>query len=259
VSNLTGRTALVSGGGRGIGRAIALRLARDGAAVAVNYRRDEQSARSTCAEIEAAGGRATAYQASVDAADDVERMVEQVLADFGGVDILVNNAGIASRGHALADTDPAELQRVIGTHVMGAYYLCRLLIPHLRTRERSDIVVISSVATERAVSGGGPYMMAKVALEAFAATIAIEEMPHGIHTNIVAPGLVVTDMGDRLARAVAGVSNAAELDARSPYGRVGRPEDVADVVAFLVSADASYVNGQRIAVNGGGSSLEGQY
>src|ERR1700761_7129076 len=103
----------------------------------------------------------------------------------------------------------------------------------------ADIVVISSTATQRAVAGGGPYMMAKAALEAFASTLAAEEMRHGIHVNVVAPGLVATEMGDRLARAVAGVDHAAELDAGSPYGRVCRPEDVADVVAFLVSTAAS--------------------
>jgi 3-oxoacyl-[acyl-carrier protein] reductase len=99
--------------------------------------------------------------------------------------------------------------------------------------------------------GGAPYMMGKVALEALGRTLAVEEQPHGIRTNHVAPGLVVTDMGDRLARAVAGVSSATDLDARFPYGRVCRPEDVAAVVGWLVSDAASYVNGQRIGVDGG--------
>jgi 3-oxoacyl-[acyl-carrier protein] reductase len=103
--------------------------------------------------------------------------------------------------------------------------------------------------------GGAPYMMGKLALEGLGATLAVEELPHGIHTNIVAPGLVVTDMGDRLARAVAGVSMATDLDARFPYGRVCRPEDVAAVVGWLVSDGASYVNGQRIGVDGGGGAL----
>jgi NAD(P)-dependent dehydrogenase (short-subunit alcohol dehydrogenase family) len=127
------------------------------------------------------------------------------------------------------------------------------VLPQLRTQPRDDIVMISSVLAERALPGAGPYMMAKLALEAMAATLAVEEMPNGIHTNVVAPGLVATEMGDRIVRAVRpGLNRSTELDERSPYGRVCRPEDVADVVAFLVSADASYVNGQRIAVNGGG-------
>lgn len=252
MSDLSGRVALVTGGGRGIGSAIARRLARDGAAVAVNYRRDATAARSTCAEITADGGRARAYCASIDAADEVEAMAALVVADFGAVDILVCNAGIASAGHTLADTEPAELETVIRTHVFGAFNLCRLLVPQMRKQPRGDVVVISSAATDQAAKRGGPYLMAKVALEALARTLAVEEMANGIHANIVAPGLVATDMGDSFARGLAGVASAAELDARSPYGRVCRPEDVADVVAWLTSEHASYVNGQRIAVDGGG-------
>jgi NAD(P)-dependent dehydrogenase (short-subunit alcohol dehydrogenase family) len=249
----SGRVAVVSGGGRGIGAAICKRLAADGAAVAVNYRRDDAAAHQTVAEIVAAGGRAVAYQASVDDSAQVEVMVAQILADFGQVDILVCNAGVASRGNTLVDTDPAEFSRLFGTHVLGAANLCRLLVPRIREHERGDVVMISSVATQRASYGGGPYMMAKSALEAFAQTLAVEERDHGIHVNIVAPGLVATDMGDRLVRAIAGVSTAAELDSKSPFGHVCRPEEIADVVAFLVSAQASYVHGQRIYVDGGTS------
>lgn len=248
-----GRVAVVSGGGRGIGAAISKRLAADGATVAVNYRRDEAAAKATVAEIEASGGRAFAYQASVDDPAQVEVMVAQVLADLGSVDILVCNAGTASRGQPLVDTDPAEFGRLFGTHVLGAAHLCRLLVPRMRERDRGDVVMISSVATRRASARGGPYMMAKAALEAFAQTLALEELPYGIHVNIVAPGLVATDMGDRLVRAVAGMESATDLDSASPFGHVCRPEEVADVVAYLTSRHAGYVNGQKIYVDGGGS------
>jgi NAD(P)-dependent dehydrogenase (short-subunit alcohol dehydrogenase family) len=255
---LNGRVALVTGGGRGIGRAVSERLAADGAQVAIVYRRDEEAARETVSTIEKNGGRAAAYQASVDSFGACRSLVDKVLGAHGFVDILVSNAGIASRGRTVVDTDPDEIERVVRTHAFGAFYLCHLLVPQMRERPRGDVIVVSSVAAQRAIPGGAPYMMGKVALEALAQTLALEELPHGIHTNIVEPGLVVTDMGDRLARAVAGVHDAAELDARAPYGRVCRPDDVANVVAYLVSEQASYLNGQRIAVDGGGSPFAGR-
>jgi 3-oxoacyl-[acyl-carrier protein] reductase len=244
--------ALVTGGGRGIGRALSLGLADDGADVAVNYRRDEDAAREVVEEIRGKGRRAAAYRASVDSWDDDARMVEEVLADFGAVDILVNNGGIASRGNTVADTDPAELERVVRTHAIGPHFLTKLVLPSMRERPRGDIVMISSVATSHMGPGGAPYNMGKAALEALAFTVAKEERRAGIHVNVVAPGLVVTEMGHRLVRAVAGVQDVTELDSSSPFGRVCRPDDVAAVVRYLVSDAAGYVTGQRVAVDGGG-------
>jgi 3-oxoacyl-[acyl-carrier protein] reductase len=252
---LGGRVALVTGGGRGIGRAIALALAEDGADVAVNYRRDEAAAKETVAAIEALGRRVRAYAADVGSLEEGRAMVEAALADFGFVDILVNNAGIASRGHSVLDTDPAELERVVRTHALGAHHLCQAVVPSMRSRPRGDIVMISSVATAANTANGAPYNMAKAALEALAFTLAKEERPHGIHVNIVAPGLVDTAMGQRLARAVTGVEDIHELDSHAPFGRVCAPEDVAGVVRFLVSEAASYVTGQSIYVDGGGDSV----
>ncbi|PCG13581.1 SDR family NAD(P)-dependent oxidoreductase [Sphingomonas adhaesiva] len=249
---LTGRVALVTGAGRGIGRAIALRLAHDGADVAVNYRRDADAAAEVVAAIEAMGRRARAYPASVDSFDACATLVEAVAADFGAIDILVNNAGIASRGQSVADTDPAELERVVRTHALAPHYLSKLAIPWMRQRTRGDIVMISSVATLYHAANGAPYNMGKAAVEALAQTLAKEERAHGIRVNIVAPGLTVTDMGKRLAMATRGVADIHELDAGSPFGRVSTPEDVAAAVAFFVSADADYVTGQKINLHGGG-------
>jgi 3-oxoacyl-[acyl-carrier protein] reductase len=251
MSGLQGRVALVTGGGRGIGRAIALRLARDGADVAVNYRRDADAAAEVVREIEAMGRRAVAYAGSVDQFDQCAALVEAVIADFGFVDILVNNAGIASRGQTVADTDPAELERVVRTHAFAPHYMAKLVIPSMRTRPRGDIVMISSVATLGHAANGAPYNMGKAAQEALALTLAKEERAHGIRTNIVAPGLTVTEMGERLAKATQGVADIHELDAKSPFGRVSTPEDVAAAVAYFVSADAEYVNGQKINLHGG--------
>ncbi len=250
--SLAGRTALVTGASRGIGRAIALALAEAGADVAVNYRRDTGSANETVAAVRALGRRSAAYSAAVENWDEDVTMVDQVVADFGGIDILVNNAGIASRGQSVADTDPAEMERVVRVHAFGPHYLSKLVLPSMRTRGRGDIIMISSVATMFHSANGGPYNMGKAAMEALALTLSKEERVHGIRTNIVAPSLTVTEMGKRLSRATAGVADIHELDARSPFGRVSTPEDVAAVVTFLVSSANPYVNGQKVNVNGGG-------
>jgi NAD(P)-dependent dehydrogenase (short-subunit alcohol dehydrogenase family) len=250
---LDGRVALVTGAGRGIGRAVALALAEGGAAVAVNYRRDEDAAATTVKDIEALGGRARAYAADVGSPSDAEAMAAAVIGDFGYVDILVNNAGIASRGKPVVDTDSDEVERLYRTHALGAHVLCRAVLPSMRTRSRGDIVMISSVITRDAPPNAAPYAMAKAALEALAATLAKEERRHGIHVNVVAPGLVDTDMGRRLVKAALGADDIRALDASFPFGRVCSPDDVAGVVRFLVSAAAGYMTGEVLHVDGGGS------
>lgn len=254
-----GRIALVTGGGRGIGRGISLALARNGASVAVNYAKDRQSAEDTVAQVMACGGVAQAFGADVSDPDANAAMVAAVSSALGPIDLLVNNAGVASRGRAVADTDPSEVERVIRTHAIGPHHLCRLVLPGMRQRVsevgRGDIVMVSSVATDTFGANGAPYNMAKAAEEALAFTLAKEEVGRGIHVNVVAPGLVVSDMGSRLAKAIAGVDDIHELDASFPFGRVCEPEDVARVVVFLCSDAAGYVTGERIRVHGGGQNV----
>ena len=253
---MKGRVAIVTGGGRGIGRAISERLAADGAVVAVNYRRDEDAAKGTAEAIRAAGGDARLYRADVQSFDECASMVAAVVADLGGVDILVNNAGLASRGQSVCDTDPGEMERVVRSHAFGAYYMSKLVLPSMRTRGRGDIVMISSTATRSNLGNGAPYNMGKAAMEALAFTLFKEERQHGIHVNIVAPGLTETDMGKRLAVAAFGArsrDNLRDLDARMPFGHVCQPAEIAEVVRFIVSDAAGYVSGERIYVDGGGS------
>ena len=248
---LEGRTALVTGGGRGIGRAIALGLAADGADVAITYRRDEDAARATVDDVRSVGRRAEAYRASVDLwADDVS-LASSVRDAFDGVDIFVGNAGIASRGQSVVDTDPEEVERLWRTHAFGAFALAKLLVPAMRERDRGDVVLVSSVTTDHLPVRSAPYTMAKAALEALARTLAKEERPHGIHVNVVAPGLVETEMGRRLVKGAMGVDDIHTLDAGAPFGHVCTPEEVADVVRFLVSDAARYVNDQRVTIDGG--------
>ncbi len=261
MNELQGRVALVTGGGRGIGRGISELLAANGATVAVNYRRDVDAATETVEGITGSGGIARAYGASVDDADQCATMIDQVNADFGGIDLLVCNAGIASRGRAVADTDPDEMINVVATHAIGPHHLCRLALPAMRVRAtapggRGDIVMISSVATSNLSANGAPYNMGKAAMEALAMTVAKEERRNNIHCNVVAPGLVETDMGVRLARAITGnrdLQDFRSLDAMSPFGRACQPLDVAKVVLWLCSDGAGYITGQRIEVDGGSS------
>jgi NAD(P)-dependent dehydrogenase (short-subunit alcohol dehydrogenase family) len=244
---MKGRVALVTGAGRGIGRGIALALAQAGARVGVNYRRDAEAAGEV---VRLCGNGAVALQASM--SEDVDRLADEALERLGPVDLLVLNAGIASRGHSVADTDPAELARVMTTHALGAHRLVGRLLPGLRAAPRGGGFAISSSEVTAMRANGAPYNMAKAALEALALTLAHEEVANGVRVNIVAPGLVVTDMGARLVKAKLGVEDITTLDAAQPLGRVTRPEDVAEAVTFL--ATAAMVTGQRIVVDGGAGS-----
>jgi NAD(P)-dependent dehydrogenase (short-subunit alcohol dehydrogenase family) len=248
---LSGRVALVSGGGRGIGRGISQELGAGGARVAIVYHRDREAAEEVAKAIANAGGTATVHQAALESFADCRRVCDEVLSAHGAVDILVSNAGIASRGKTVAETEPAEMERHFGIHVMGAFHLAHLLIPQMRERPRGDVVMVSSTNASTNPARGAPYNVAKSALESLALTLAKEEVRHRIHVNVVAPGLVVSEMGRRLVKA-GGVEDIHSLDAVSPFGHVCEPADVARVVRFLVSEAGGYVTAQRVAVDGGG-------
>lgn len=250
--SLDGRVALVTGGGRGIGRATSLALAEDGAAVAVNYRKDEEAAKKTVVDIEAGGGKAAAYQASVASFDEARQMVEKVLADFGRIDILINSAGVMNRGTPVGMTPPEELNRVVGTHAFGSHFMSQLVLPSMREQARGDIIMISSQSAVRADPYAADYNMAKAAQEALAFTLAKEEARSGIRVNVVVPGLSNTDMGRRLVKGAMKVEDIHELNSRFALGRVCEPEDTANAVRFLVSKAGEFITGQRIVVDGGG-------
>ena len=248
---LDGRNAFISGGSRGIGRAIALALAADGADVAINYRRDGEAALATVREITAMGRRSSAFAASVDDADACAAMCTTVLEEFGPIDLLVHNAGIASRGQTVVKTELAEVERNWRTHTLAGFILAQHFVPGMRDADRGDVVMISSVATTHMQAGGAPYTMAKAGLEALAMTLAKEERRNGIHVNVVAPGLVETEMGRRLVKGAMGVDEIHSLDAGSPFGHVCTPEEVAAVVRGLVSDVGAYLTGIRVTVDGG--------
>jgi 3-oxoacyl-[acyl-carrier protein] reductase len=253
---LSGRVALVTGGGRGIGRGISELLAAQGAAVAINYHSGKDEAEETLQAILQDGGTAKIYGASVADYAESSKMVKEVIRDFGHIDILVNNAGIASRGKAVADTDAVEVEKLLAVHAVGAHQLCAAVLPSMRTQERGDIVFISSVATANNSAKGAPYNMGKAAMEALALTLAKEERKHGIRVNIAAPGLVETDMGVRLSRSLTGnkeLTDLRSLDENAPFGHVCQPIDVANVVLWFCSPGSAYVTGQRVQCDGGGA------
>jgi NAD(P)-dependent dehydrogenase (short-subunit alcohol dehydrogenase family) len=249
---LSGRVALVTGGSRGVGRAIAVRLAADGATVVINYRNDHIAAAEVTDEITKVGGLAFAYRASVSDADEVAGMLAKISDMVGPIDLFVSNAGIASRGNDIHSTALKEFHDQLSVHALGPISLLQNLLPDMRSADRGDIIMISSSLTDLTPACGAPYTMAKTAMEAAMRTLAREERSHGIRVNIVAPGVVATDMGERLISASTGGKSVEQIDAAYPFGHVCRPEDVAGVVTFLASANASYITGQRIVVDGGG-------
>ncbi len=249
---LDGRCALVTGGHHGIGRAIALGLAADGADVAITFRSQPDAAEDCVEKIRALGRRSLAIPAALDELSELEAAADAVLAEFEAVDILVHNAGLDFPGASVAETEEAELERLMRINAYVPHQLSRRLIPAMRGRARGDIVILSSVVTQIRGAGYAPYAMSKAAVEAFASVLAKEEREHGIRVNVVAPGLVETEMGQRYVDAISETGSLRDFDAVVPYGRVCQPEQVADVVRFLVSDGASYINGQRIYVDGGG-------
>ncbi len=250
--SLDGRIALVTGGSRGIGRAVALALAEDGADVAVHYNRDLAAAEESAEAIRALGRRAVPVAAAIQDPGSLASMVELVQKELGPVGILVNNAGVASQGRSVLKTEAEELEALMRIHALGPHELCKCVLPGMREQARGDIVMVSSMATKYNAAGGAPYNMGKAAMEALAFTLAAEERRFGIRVNVVAPGLVDTEMGRRLVKATSGIEDLRQLDEQMPFGRVCQPEDIANTIRHIVSDRSAYTTGQRIGIDGGG-------
>jgi 3-oxoacyl-[acyl-carrier protein] reductase len=245
VERLDGQIALVTGGSRGIGRGIALELAREGADVAVNYRRRGDAAEETVAAIRALGRRAVAIEADVTDAAAVDRLVERTVGELGGIDIAVANSGVASRVFAVADMPLEEWHRVVATNLHGVFYTCRAAIPHLVTR-RGLLLLVSSVGADLCGPFGAPYHAAKAGVNALTKVMAKELAPSGVRVNAIAPGVVRTEMGDRLMAFYGG-----EIMKTIPLGRPGEPAEIGRLAAYLASPDATWITGQIFRIDGG--------
>jgi 3-oxoacyl-[acyl-carrier protein] reductase len=243
--NLEGKTALVTGASRGIGREIALELARQGANVAVNYAGSEAKANEVTDEIKAMGRDAFAIQCNVAESDSVQAMIKETISHFGSLDILVNNAGI-TRDNLLMRMKEDEWDEVININLKGVF-LCTKAVSRQMMKQRSGrIINISSIVGVSGNPGQANYVAAKSGVIGLTKTSARELAARGITVNAVAPGFISTDMTDELSEDV-----KAEMLKGIPLSRFGEAKDIAKVVGFLASDDSSYMTGQTLHVDGG--------
>jgi 3-oxoacyl-[acyl-carrier protein] reductase len=249
--SLSGQVALVTGASRGIGQGIAMRLARDGAAVAVNYRQRESEAAAVVAAIAAAGGRAVAVQADIGDAAQVRQMADRIASSLGTVGILVNNAAVFRRGD-LADFDFTQMEGMRRVNVDGLVHVTRAFVEPMKKLGSGRIVNITSIAAHgTSLAGTTFYAATKAAIGALTRRFAMELGPYGITVNAVAPGYVLTEMAvqDRSPAEVEELTRG--VAALAMVRRVGKPEDIAQAVAFLVDPRSGFVTAQTLTIDGG--------
>ncbi len=245
---LEDKVAIVTGGSSGIGQAIALAFAREGAAVAVNYARNAEGAEAAVKEIEGRGGRAIAIQADVSKPEDVKNLVRQTVQHFGRLDVMLNNAGVEHKMPFL-ETPLEVWEEVIAVNLTGPWLGCQEAARQMVEQGGPGrIVNISSVHEDLAMPTNSPYCAAKGGLRMLTRTIAVELAPHGITVNNVAPGAIETPMDAPLE---ANTSEMSQLLSEIPLGRMGHPEEVAALAVYLASGDAAYVTGSTFSIDGG--------
>ena len=242
---LTGRTALVTGGSRGIGRAIALALAEEGADVAVNYVASDGAARDVIAQIEKTGRRGILAQADVSDFPDTFRMAQHVIKEFGHLDVLVNNAGVNS-DKTFVKMDHASWRKVLSINLDGVFNCTKVFVDQMLKQNYGRVVNITSVIGQIGNFGQANYAASKAGVAAFTKSLAKELAGKGITVNAVAPGFIETEMVDRIPEKV-----RSRLLDQIPLKRFGSAEEVARAVVYIVSSDGDYITGAEVSINGG--------
>lgn len=251
MSRLVDKVALVTGGSRGIGRSIALTLAREGAKVAVNYSQSKTHAEKVVEEIEKLRGIGTAIKADVGDADQATELVSATEKQLGPVDILVNNAGLSIPGDLLTMSE-SDLQEMYKVNVLGMIHCTRLVAKHMVERRYGKIVNIGSIAgVGTNFTGTTPYASTKASTLILTKRFALELGPYGINVNSIAPGFIETEMNTRGKSKEAWASKVEEMSGKSMLRRIGQPQDIANAALFLSSDEASFITGQVIVVDGG--------
>jgi glucose 1-dehydrogenase len=245
---LEGRNALVTGGDQGIGQAIAIRLAEEGADVVINFRKNRDGADDTCSRIKALGRRTAAVQADVGVIADVQRIVEEAVKALGAIDVLVNNAGVEKNAD-FVDVTEHDFRAVLDVNLTGPFFATQAFARHRRDRKSGGKVInISSVHEELPFPHFTAYCASKGGLKMMMRNLAIELAPLGITINNIAPGAIETPINAKL---LSDPKLLKPLLANIPLDRLGKPSDVAGVAAFLASADADYITGATIVIDGG--------
>jgi 3-oxoacyl-[acyl-carrier protein] reductase len=245
-ARLDGKHALVTGASRGIGRGIALAFADAGADVTIGYRREKEAAQATLKEIEARGRRGFAFAADIRDADAVEGMVKAAAEAMGSLDVVVANAGVATRFQPVHEVEVGYWQRILDTDLSGVFYTIRAALPILRAQRAGVILTISSIAADACQANGGPYVAAKAAVNALTTVVARENASLGIRANVIAPGLVQTEIADKMLE-----FHGEAMLKSIPLRRIGTPEDVGKLAVYLASDDASWITGKNFRIDGG--------
>jgi len=247
---LKGKLSVITGGSRGIGKGISESLGREGSNLAIIYRKDVEAFEAIKSSLKPHGVKIKGYQLDITNYEGVKKVFNQIYSDFGSIDILVNCAGRAPSTSSVYNSTVKEWHAIVNIDLHAVYYCCKSVLEYMHKKKTASIINISSIVASTCHAGSAPYASAKAGLEAFTMVLAREEAGQGIRVNAIAPGIINTDMSNRMLDAY-GSERSNMLRESIPMKRVGEPCDIGNLVVYLVSPKGNYITGQVFGVNGG--------